>query len=144
MNHSFIFFIYTLFCFAIVVVINILLWSSIFYWWKFGCVIRCEVIVASQIHKRSRKVCATKIHPKLHQISITIFWCNAPLIMMQLRTNFCNQQISASFRCNIVQKFLGCISEVRYSLHRKNLKFAKCDLWQSVILWSFLLSSPEI
>ena len=46
----------------------------------------------------------------------TIFWCfywkflpfsrvSHPLIMVQLRTNFFSQQISASFGCNIVQNF---------------------------------------
>ena len=56
----------------------------------------------------------SKIRPKLHHILVllserfTIFWCNSPLIMVQFRTNFCSQQISASFWCNVGQKFLEC------------------------------------
>ena len=39
----------------------------------------------------------------------TIFWCNSRLIMVQLRTNFCSQKISASFWFNPEQNFLECI-----------------------------------
>ena len=51
---------------------------------------------------------------KLHQILVLlselfiIFWCNLPLIMVQLRENFCSQQISASFWCNVEKNFLEC------------------------------------
>ena len=38
----------------------------------------------------------------------TILWCDSPLIMVQLRTNFSSQQINASFWCNIEQNFLQC------------------------------------
>ena len=65
--------------------------------------------------KRSTDLLATKNHPKLHHILVllsehfTIFRCNSPLIIVKLRTNFCSQQISTSFWCNIGQKFLECI-----------------------------------
>ena len=63
------------------------------------------------IRKRSTDLLVTKILPKLHHTLMllselfTIFNCNSPLIMVQLRTNFCSRQISASFWCNIGQNF---------------------------------------
>ena len=65
-----------------------------------------------------------KIRPKLYHILallsefFTIFWCNSPSIMVQLRTNFCSQQINASFWCNIGQNFLECT--VQLSLKSSN------------------------
>ena len=64
--------------------------------------------------KKSTDLLATKIRTMLHHILVliselfTILWCNSSLNMVQLRTSFCSQQISASFWCNIGQKFLEC------------------------------------
>ena len=64
--------------------------------------------------KRITDMLATKMRLKLHLILVllselfTIFGSNSLLIMVHLRTNFSSQQISASFRCNIGQKFLEC------------------------------------
>ena len=62
--------------------------------------------------KRSTDLLATKSRPKLHQILLLseifiIFWCNSPLVIVQLRTNFCSQQISAAF---LVQHTEKCFS----------------------------------
>ena len=80
---------------------------------KIGSALQNILIYAAT--NRITDLLATKIRPKLHHIFVflseffTIFWCNSPLIMVQLRTNFCSQQISASFWCNIGQNFWKCI-----------------------------------
>ena len=63
--------------------------------------------------KTNTDLLAAKIRPKMVHILVflselfTIFWCNSPLIMVQLRTNFYSQHISATFWCNIGQIFLS-------------------------------------
>ena len=64
--------------------------------------------------KKKHWFAATKTCPMLHHILVllaeifTIFWFKSPLSMVQLRTNFCSQQINATFWCNTVLNFLEC------------------------------------
>ena len=72
--------------------------------------------------KKKTDLLAKKICLELHHILVllseifTIFWYNSPVIMVQLRTNFCSQQISASFWYNIAQNFLECTIQVLNSI----------------------------
>ena len=60
-------------------------------------------IFALRCTKKKHWFAGYKSRPKLHHILVlllelfTIFWCNSPLIIVQLRTNFCSQQIGAFF-----------------------------------------------
>ena len=84
--------------------------------------------------KKNTNLLATKIRPKMHHSLVlllehfTIFWCNSLLIMVQLKTNFCSQQISASFWCNMGQNFSECS---RINLGTCNLcKCSECILFK--------------
>ena len=113
--------------------------------------IRCIQVQNSFIHskiflsyvapKRSTDLLATKVRPTLHYILVLLLelfiipGCKSPLIMVQRRTNFCSQQISASFWCNIGQNFLECAFRMwmhfwnRSCLHFKycyDLEFLNC------------------
>ena len=74
--------------------------------------------------KRSTDLLATKSRSKLHHNWSWVTPENGKMFrqkyqnMVKLRTNFCSQQISASFWCNIGQKFLECTYEHKYELIR--------------------------
>ena len=91
--------------------------------------------------KRSTDLLAIKILPKLHHILVllselfTIFGCNSPLIMMQLRTNFRSQQIMASFWCNIGQNFLEC-SKIKKFQSISDLGRDGRDFWITMYIYT--------
>ena len=91
--------------------------------------------------KKSTELLALKSTTQFYHISVfsfelfTIFWCNSSLIMVQLSTNFSNQQISASFLCNIEQNFSQCRTknfELKEKKKKRQKKTINANVWKVI------------